>query len=257
MLRGGAAQLETVRRRPVQMEGHIMASESRELSPVAFVANIVATSLFFPALILLLAGNWRWIEGWLLAIWIVVMILFNMAYLYRKDPGLLVERTKRPGSENQKPWDKYLLVVILVMAVIWLIIQPLDAGRFHWSPPFPLWLKVLGGIALIPAFYLIERTTIENTFLSTMVRIQTERKQRVISTGPYGFVRHPLYLGCMLMMIGAPLLLGSIYSLAIALIGTILIAFRIVGEEKMLVEELEGYEDYRKRVKYRLIPLVW
>jgi protein-S-isoprenylcysteine O-methyltransferase Ste14 len=120
-----------------------------------------------------------------------------------------------------------------------------------------LWLKVLGGIALIPAFYLIERTTIENTFLSTMVRIQTERKQRVISTGPYGFVRHPLYLGCMLMMIGAPLLLGSIYSLAIALIGTILIAFRIVGEEKMLVEELEGYEDYRKRVKYRLIPLVW
>jgi len=234
-----------------------MTSEGKRFSPVALVANIVATSVVFPALILLLAGNWRWVEGWLLAIWIVAMILFNMVYLYWKDPGLLAERTKRPGSENQKPWDKYLLVLILAMAVLWLVLQPLDAGRFHWSPTFPLWLKVVGGVALIPALYLIERTTIENTFLSTMVRIQTDRKQHVISTGPYGFVRHPLYLGCMLMMIGAPLLVGSIYSLIISLIGSILIAYRIVGEEKMLVEELDGYEEYRKRVKYRLIPFVW
>jgi protein-S-isoprenylcysteine O-methyltransferase Ste14 len=234
-----------------------MTSEGKKFSPVALVANIVATSVVFPALILLLAGNWRWVEGWLLAIWIVAMILFNMVYLYWKDPGLLAERTKRPGSENQKPWDKYLLVLILAMAVLWLVLQPLDAGRFHWSPTFPLWLKVVGGVALIPALYLIERATIENTFLSTMVRIQTDRKQHVISTGLYGFVRHPLYLGCMLMMIGAPLLVGSIYSLIIALIGSILVAYRIVGEEKMLVEELDGYEEYRKRVKYRLIPLVW
>ena len=234
-----------------------MTSEVKKFSPVALVANIVATSVVFPALILLLAGNWRWVEGWLLAIWIVAMILFNMVYLYWKDPGLLAERTKRPGSENQKPWDKYLLVLILAMAVLWLVLQPLDAGRFHWSPTFPLWLKVVGGVALIPALYIIERTTIENTFLSTMVRIQTDRKQHVISTGPYGFVRHPLYLGCMLMMIGAPLLVGSIYSLISSLIGSILIAYRIVGEEKMLVEELDGYDEYRKRVKYRLIPFVW
>lgn len=234
-----------------------MASEGKKFSPVAFVANIVATSLFFPALILLLSGNWRWVEGWLLAIWIVVMILFNMGYLYWKDPGLLAERTKRPGSENQKPWDKYLLVTILGIAVVWLVVLPLDAGRFHWSPIFPLSLKVLGGVALVPALYLIERTTIENTFLSTMVRIQNDHKQRVISSGPYAFVRHPLYLGCMLMMFGAPLLVGSIYGLIISLIGLILLAYRIVGEEKMLVDELEGYEEYRKKVKYRLIPLVW
>jgi protein-S-isoprenylcysteine O-methyltransferase Ste14 len=234
-----------------------MTSEGKKSSPAAFVANIVATSLFFPALILLLAGNWRWIEGWLLAAWIVVMILFNMGYLYWKDPGLLAERTKRPGSENQKSWDRYLLVVVLILAVLWLIILPLDAGRFHWSPSFPVWLKILGGIALMPALYLIERTTMENTFLSTMVRIQSDRKQRVISTGPYGFVRHPLYLGCMLMMFGAPLMVGSICGLIISLIGSILIALRIIGEENMMVDELEGYEDYRKKVKYRLIPRVW
>jgi len=234
-----------------------MTSESKKMSPAAFVSNIVATALFFPALIMLLAGNWRWVEGWILAIWLVVMILFNSSYLYWRDPALLAERTKLPGSENQKPWDKYLMILIFAIAALWLVVLPLDAGRFHWSPAFPLWLKILGGIALIPALYLIERATIENTYLSAMVRIQSERKQRVISTGPYAFVRHPLYLGCLLLMLGAPLLVGSAYGLVISLIGSILLVVRIVGEERMLADELEGYAEYQKRVKYRLIPPIW
>jgi protein-S-isoprenylcysteine O-methyltransferase Ste14 len=90
-----------------------------------------------------------------------------------------------------------------------------------------------------------------------MVRIQDERKQYVISTGVYGFVRHPLYLGCLLMLVGAPLLVGSLYGIIIALIGLIGLVGRITGEEKMLVDELDGYEEYRKKVKFRLIPLVW
>lgn len=234
-----------------------MMSANKKMSPAAFVANVVATALFFPTLVVLLAGNWRWVEGWILAIWLVVMILFNVGYLYWKDPALLAERTKRPGSENQKPWDRYLLIIVLAIAVVWLVVLPLDAGRFHWSPAFPLWLKILGGIALIPALYLIERTTIENTYLSAMVRIQSDREQHVVSTGPYGLVRHPLYLGCMLMMLGAPLLVGSVCGLVISLIGSILLAVRIVGEEKMLADELEGYAEYQNRVKYRLIPRVW
>ena len=83
-----------------------------------------------------------------------------------------------------------------------------------------------------------------------MVRIQSERKQRVISTGVYGFVRHPLYLGCMLLMFGAPLLLGSVYGLMLSLIGSLVLAGRIIGEEKMLVEELEGYEAYKSSIEY-------
>src|SRR5262245_2984559 len=235
----------------------IMTTESKKMSPVAFVLNVLGTTLFFPAVTLLLAGNWRWVEGWLLALWMVVMILFNMTYLYWKDPALLVERTKRPGSENQKPWDKFLLIFIFALAVLWLVILPLDAERFHCSPTFPLWLKILGGVALIPALYLIERAPIDNTYLSTMVRVQSERKQRVITTGVYGFVRHPLYLGCMLMMFGAPLLVGSVYGLIISLIGWFVLAGRIIGEEKMMLEELEGYTEYKKKVKYRLIPYVW
>lgn len=234
-----------------------MTTDSRTFTPAALLFNLVMTALFFPALVLLLAGNWRWVEGWLLALWVVAMIEFNVIYLYLKDPALLTERTRAPGSGNQKPWDKYLMIVVLALAGLWLVILPLDAGRFHWSPPFPLWLKVAGGLALLPAWYLIERATIDNTFLSTRVRIQSERKQQVITTGVYGLVRHPSYLGCALMMLGAPLLVGSVYGFAIALIGTLLLVARILGEEKMLVDELEGYAAYQQQVRHRLIPFVW
>jgi protein-S-isoprenylcysteine O-methyltransferase Ste14 len=234
-----------------------MTTQPKRMSPVAFALNVVMTALFFPAFVLLLAGNWRWVAGWLWAIWLVVMILFNLVYLYFKDPALLAERTKAPGSDNQKGWDKVLLVALLGSLVAWLVILPLDAGRFHWSPPFPLWLQILGGLMLIPALYLIERTPIDNTYLSTMVRVQDDRKQHVITTGVYGFVRHPLYLGCLLMMLGGPLMVGSLYGLLLSLVLLPILVVRIVGEEKMMVDELEGYEEYEKQVKYRLVPLVW
>jgi protein-S-isoprenylcysteine O-methyltransferase Ste14 len=90
-----------------------------------------------------------------------------------------------------------------------------------------------------------------------MVRIQTERKQQVVSTGVYGFVRHPLYLGVLLMLAGMPLLAGSVCGLIISGIALVVLVFRILGEEKMLVNELDGYAEYRQKVKYRLIPLLW
>lgn len=227
------------------------------MSPTALIVNVVMSALFFPSLILFLAGNWRWVEGWLFALWFVAMLEFNIIYLYWKDPALLAERTKAPGTGNQQSWDKYLMVAILAIALLWLVVLPLDAERFHWSPSFPLWLKILGGVALLPAWYLIERTTMENTFLSAQVRIQGERQQQVITTGVYGLVRHPLYLGCALMMLGAPLLIGSVYGLLISALGLLLLVGRIMGEERMLLEELDGYAAYRQKVKYRLIPFVW
>lgn len=234
-----------------------MSTETKKFSPVSLVLNLILSTLLFPAIILLLAGTWRWLEGWIFAIWFVLMIDFNMVYLYWKDPALLAERAKAPGSDNQKTWDKYLLTAVYIIFILWVFIMPLDAKRFQWSPAFPLWLKVLGGVALIPALYLIEKATIDNTYLSAMVRIQSERKQQVISSGSYGFVRHPLYLGCVFLMFGAPLLMGSLYGLIISIFAVMILVGRILGEEKMLTEELEGYEEYKKKVKYRLIPFVW
>jgi protein-S-isoprenylcysteine O-methyltransferase Ste14 len=236
-----------------------MRKESKIDKPTLkkFLLNMLPGTFLFPALILFLGGDLRWLEGWLFAAWFDLMLVFNAAYLYFKDPALLAERQKAPGSDNQQPWDKYLLTGIYVIACLWLVVMPLDARRFSWSPVFPLWLKVLGGILLLPALYFIERTTMQNTYLSTLVRIQSERKQYVISTGVYGFVRHPLYFGCMLMMIGGPLLLGSLYGLLLTALGMLAIVVRILGEEKLLAEELEGYAEYRQKVTYRLIPFIW
>ena len=234
-----------------------MEQASNKMSVGRFIFGSLITILIFPAVILFLSGDWLWLEGWIFSLWFDAMVLSNAIYLYLKDPALLAERSKAPGSDNQKQWDKYLLIVIYFIAIVWFIVMPLDAKRFGWSPVFPVWLKVLGGVALLPALYLIYQATVENTYLSTLVRIQTERKQHVISTGVYGFVRHPLYLGCLLMCLGAPLLLGSLYGLIISLIAAFVVAGRIIGEENMLVNELEGYEEYKKKVKYRLVPFVW
>ncbi|HWQ43604.1 MAG TPA: isoprenylcysteine carboxylmethyltransferase family protein, partial [Desulfosporosinus sp.] len=180
-------------------------------------------------------------------------------YLSKYDPTLLAERSKMPGSDNQKGWDKYYQSFAYLSLIVWVIIMPLDAKRYawSWSPYFPVWVKVVGGVALLPALYFLFQSVATNTFASTMVRIQTERKQHVISTGVYGFVRHPMYLGNSFMLVGAPLMLGSIYGLIIGLIAVFFMAVRIIGEESMLVNELEGYEDYKKKVRYRLIPFVW
>lgn len=232
-------------------------SKAKPFSTGMFIFRAVLTAIFFPGLILLLGGDWHWVEGWLYSLWFDAMILANMIYLYVKDPELLAERSKMPGSDNQKTWDKYVLISIYVLSMAWMIFLPLDARRFAWSPEFPIWLKVIGGLLLILSLYLIQSTTAENTYLSTMVRIQSEREQKVISTGVYGFVRHPLYLGCLLMMLGAPLLVGSAYSFIFVAVMLGILIGRIIGEEKMLVHELKGYADYTKKVPYRLIPLVW
>ena len=234
-----------------------MAAQTKPLSQKAYYANLFFSLITFPILMVILAGNWRWIEGWIFGLWISVMILSNLIYMFHQDPALLTERMQRPGNQNQKKWDTYLMSLIGVMAISWLVLLPLDAGRFHWSPAFPLPLKALGGLLLVPALYLIYKPTTENTFMSTQVRIQAERKQRVISTGVYGFVRHPLYLGCVLMLTGAPLLLGSLYGLIISGLGICTLVVRILGEEKMLLKELDGYAQYQQQVRYRLIPFVW
>jgi protein-S-isoprenylcysteine O-methyltransferase Ste14 len=213
--------------------------------------------LIWPVLLLFLAGDWLWIEGWLFNIWLLLLCFFTISYLYRKDPALLAERFKKPGEANQKGWDRYVVYGLGLGFIAWIIIMPLDARRFAWTAGWPLWLKGAGGIALLLSFFFFYRSYTENTFASALVRIQEERKQHVISTGVYSFVRHPMYLAGLLMFLGAPIVLGSMYGLIIGVLLSLLVAVRITGEEKMLTEELQGYADYKKKVKYRLIPRVW
>jgi protein-S-isoprenylcysteine O-methyltransferase Ste14 len=213
--------------------------------------------LIWPVLLLFLSGDWLWVEGWIFNIWLLLLCFVTISYLYRKDPALLAERFKKPGTANQKGWDRFVVYGLGLGFIAWIVVMPLDAKRFAWTTGFPIWLQVLGGIGLLISFFFFYRSYVENTFASPLVRIQAERKQRVISTGVYSFVRHPMYLAGVLMFLGAPLLLGSMYGVLIGFVLCLLLVVRIPGEEKMLTNELEGYAEYKGKVKYRLIPLIW
>jgi protein-S-isoprenylcysteine O-methyltransferase Ste14 len=233
-----------------------MPTDTTKITATQILLCILFPAIF-PALILLLGGDVCWIEAWIFAIWYLLMCWSIPLYLYYKDPDLLSERFIKPGEGGQKDWDKYFLSITAIAFIAWVIIIPLDAKRYGWSTHFPLWLQVLGGIGLIKSYFFFFRSFSDNTFLSPLVRIQTERKQTVVSTGVYGFVRHPMYLGAIAMFISAPVLMSSKFGIIIGVILCFLIAVRIIGEEKLLSEELEGYTAYKLKVKYRLIPFVW
>lgn len=213
--------------------------------------------LVFPVFLILLSGDLTWPEGWIFGIWLLLLSYTTILYLSRKDPALLAERYRKPGAGNQEGWDRYVVYGLIAGFIAWIIIMPLDAKRFGWSPVFPLWLKAAGVAMLIGSSFLFFRSYTDNTFLSPLVRIQEERKQRVVFGGVYGFVRHPMYLGGILMFIGTPLLLGSVYGVLVGLALSLLLMARIVGEEAMLARDLDGYRDYMQKVRYRLFPFLW
>jgi len=217
---------------------------------------VLVMSFLLMALILFLAaGTLLWPAGWIYLILLFGWLLVGIVLLLKYNPGLLEERLSL-SQPNQKAWDRMFLLLFELFLFAWLVLMALDAVRFHWSQ-MPLALQVVGVIALVASFILISLAFRENAFLSPTVRIQQERGQTVISTGPYHYVRHPMYAGGLLLFLGTPLLLGSWYGLLLVLIMIPAGAVRAVLEERMLREELPGYAAYMAQVKYRLIPYVW
>jgi protein-S-isoprenylcysteine O-methyltransferase Ste14 len=231
--------------------------DSNNTVPLSRVIGSLFYLLLFPVILFFLAGDWRWIEGWVYSVIFLLMSFGTLVYLYFHDPALLKERFGSPVQQTQKPWDKVLLLLFLVEFIVWFAMMPLDGRRFGWSPPFPIWIRATGGLLQIIATYFVFEALRENTFAAPVVKMQKERGQKVISTGLYGVVRHPMYAGATLLFISAPLLLGSLVGLAIGFVLILTIGARAVGEEAMLREELEGYRAYMQKVKWRMIPFVF
>lgn len=211
----------------------------------------------FPLLILVLAGDWRWIEGWIYIAIFWVFSLVSSVRMYFKDPGLFKERFSSPVQKEQKAWDKIVIFLVICSYLAWMVICPLDAKRFGWSPQLPLWLKAVGTVMTVTGFWLFYETFRENTFAAPVIKMQEDRKQHVISTGVYGFVRHPLYLGASLYVVGGAVLMSSIFGVIVGLVFVAILAFRSIGEETMLRADLDGYEEYTRRVRWRLIPFIF
>ncbi len=202
------------------------------------------------------AGTLRWPEAWVLLAEFGGIGLLSGSIMIRHDPALVRERMGSPVQRGQKSWDKALMLAFVFLWMSQYVVAGLDAVRFQTSD-VPVWLEVVGALAIALGFYVFHRVMLENTFAAPVVRIQTERKHRVISTGPYAFVRHPMYAGAIPIMVGTPLLLGSWYALLWSLVMILLLSYRAVLEEATLKSELEGYEAYAARVHYRLVPGVW
>jgi protein-S-isoprenylcysteine O-methyltransferase Ste14 len=220
------------------------------------IFNVLFLGLFGAAFIWA-SGDWRWLEGWFFVGLFFIASLAASFRMYFKDPSLFKERFSSPFQKEQKPWDKIVILLIFLSYLIWYFVMPVDARRFGWSPEFPVWLKVFGFCIAAIGFWMFYETFRENTFAAPVVKIQEERKQTVISTGLYGLVRHPLYTSASLMAIGTPLLVGSVYGLIAGFVLAAILAIRSIGEENMLASELDGYPNYMKRVRWRLIPFIF
>jgi protein-S-isoprenylcysteine O-methyltransferase Ste14 len=218
------------------------------------LVRLIIVTVLFALPLFLAAGRLDWPAAWTFMITFFLFLLAYGLWGMRSDPEQLRERGH--VAENVKPWDKAIMGIYTVLLVVLLVVAGLDAGRFGWSS-LPLLIRILGWIGLIVPAGLISWTIRENTYLGRMARIQDDRGQQVVSTGPYRYVRHPMYIGIIVLFIGLPLALGSGWGLAPGgLIGIVFIV-RTALEDHMLRQELPGYEEYAGRVRYRLLPGVW
>jgi protein-S-isoprenylcysteine O-methyltransferase Ste14 len=207
------------------------------------------------ALLFACAGTMHWPSAWVFLATCALLGPLCGWWLYRVDPALLAERLRPVLQKDQPAADKAFMIVFVIAMLAWLAAMGLDR-RTQFSD-MPVALQALGLVLFVLSTLFILWVFRENSFAAPVVKLQAERAQRVVSTGPYAHVRHPMYSGMILFFAGVPLLLGSWWGLAMAPVIVVLFAVRIGIEERTLREGLPGYSDYMTRVRYRLLPGVW
>jgi protein-S-isoprenylcysteine O-methyltransferase Ste14 len=207
------------------------------------------------ALLFVPAGTPHWPQGWLFLSALAITGTCSGFWLAKADLGLLAERMRPMMQTDQPPADKKFMLAFGFAALCWLVAIGLDQ-RIHGTR-VPFALQMLGLALLAVSFGIIMWVMRENSFAAPIVKLQPDRGQRVVSTGPYAFVRHPMYSGTLLFFIGTPLLLGSWWGLALAPLFAVLFAIRSGIKERTLMAGLPGYGDYATCVRYRLVPGLW
>jgi protein-S-isoprenylcysteine O-methyltransferase Ste14 len=200
------------------------------------------------------AGDLAWWQGWAYMTILLVSTLLGLYGPLRLDEGLIEERMSR--KPDAKQWDRIFVVLVGVMTISELYIPGLD-HRHHWTQPLPMWLILLGLALVILGTAGLTWAMRVNRFFSALIRIQKDRGHTVVSSGPYGIIRHPGYTAWSLRTLGVPLLLGSYWTFIPA--GLFIVGFiiRTALEDRLLQRELPGYSEYAQKVRSRLVPGVW
>jgi protein-S-isoprenylcysteine O-methyltransferase Ste14 len=217
------------------------------------IRSSVLGTLALGAMVFIPAGTLDYWQGWAYFGTAVFASALYTIYLVKHDPALLQRRQQVGPSHEKEPAQKIIVLFIFAAFVTLIVLPPLDY-RLGWSP-VP-WYVSLIGVALVALsvtfFYLVSKI---NTYAAANVRV--EKGQRVVDTGVYGVVRHPMYFGTLFLIVGTPLALGSWWTLLLTPVFLLLLYFRIASEEKVLMRDLAGYAEYQRKVRYRLIPFVW
>ncbi|KAA3642937.1 MAG: isoprenylcysteine carboxylmethyltransferase family protein [Chloroflexi bacterium] len=218
------------------------------------IITVFAVIFLYGVLLFASAGRLTWIWAWVyLGIYTAVLVV-NAVVILRTNPEVVNERGRTP--EDQKGWDKIIVRIFTSLTLASMILAGLDAGRFGWSS-MPLWLHLAAIPVAVFAYIIIIWTMMHNDFLSQKVAVQTERGHTVASTGPYRYVRHPMYTSMMLGSMATPLILGSWWMYIPVVLSILVFIIRTALEDRTLQEELDGYQAYAQTVRYRLIPGVW
>lgn len=232
-----------------------MIGSSFKLTP-RIVAQVLIVVVVIPLLPLLISWRWNWWEAWAYAIISVVGFVGSRVLVARRHADLLAERARMLDHDNAEPWDRYLAPIVSVGGGV----IPLIAGLEAIGTSGPIYgpaIKLAALIVLAAGYGLGTYALLENRFFSGMVRIQTDRGHRVVSTGPYGWIRHPGYTGALLAYLAAPFLLDARWALLAVIALSVALVIRTGLEDRTLQAKLPGYAEYARHVRFRLVPGIW
>lgn len=234
------------------MKGRL--SQNRDHVYAKIVIKFFALIFIFVAILFLSAGTLNWPEAWILLFFYFLFFGGSLILLRKNHPGLLEERMS--AKKGVKGWDRIIMGVYAIILLMLFAVTGLDSIRYRWSE-MPVGLKALGLSGFVISCVWILWIMKENSYLSKMVRIQKDRGQKVCTTGPYQYLRHPMYAGVILSVFSFPLCLGSFLALLPSLFIACLFILRASLEDKALLKELPGYQEYAKRVRFKMLPGVW
>jgi protein-S-isoprenylcysteine O-methyltransferase Ste14 len=212
---------------------------------------------FVPALLFISAGTTDWPMAWVYVLLLLASTLSSRLIVLKRNPETLIERARFTSSEGTKAWDRILVMIVALygpMAIM--IVAGLD-HRWGWSAIVPEVIQVLAGFLIAGGYGLAVWAMVENRYFSAVARIQKDRGQEVVTTGPYRIVRHPSYAGAILASLALPIMLDAIWSLIPAVVLVVALILRTGLEDRMLRTELDGYQSYAEKTRNRLIPGVW
>lgn len=223
--------------------------------PRRVVRRVLTTLPFMAALLFLPAATLRFWPAWVYLVLMVAFWIFSFTDLIKRDPQLLERRLQRKETQPEQRLFQKLWFVILILGIM----LPGFDYRFGWSSawlrPVPVWLIVAGQAAVVAGNWMVFRVMKANSFAASVIQVEAE--QRVISSGPYAIVRHPMYSGMLVMMLATPLALGSFVALPVFALMIPVLAFRLTYEEKVLRRDLPSYAEYCERTRFRIVPFVW